>query len=65
MVVFIQFEERGLTSFGCKKASVMAPLNAEPGTRWEYGCSIDWAGLAVEKVSGMDLDTYFKVSKEE
>ena len=39
----------------------MAPLNAEPGTRWEYGCSVDWAGLAVEKVSGMDLDTYFKV----
>lgn len=40
----------------------MGPLNAEPGSRWEYGCSIDWAGLAVEKVSGVDLDTYFKVS---
>lgn len=40
----------------------MGPLNAEPGTRWEYGCCIDWAGLAVEKVSGVDLDTYFKVS---
>lgn len=41
----------------------MGPLNAEPGSRWEYGCSIDWAGLAVEKVSGMDLDAYFKVSE--
>lgn len=41
--------------------SIMGPLNAEPGTRWEYGTAIDWAGLVVENVSGKDLDTYFKV----
>lgn len=24
---------------------------------------MDWAGLAVERVSSLDLDTYFKVSR--
>lgn len=34
------------------------PLIADPGTRWEYGTSIDWLGLVVEEVSGQDLPTY-------
>ena len=38
----------------------MAPLASEPGTRWEYGTGIDWAGQAVERVSGLDLDGYFR-----
>jgi len=36
------------------------PLLAEPGERWEYSISIDWAGLMVEAVSGMRLDRYMK-----
>ena len=36
------------------------PLLAEPGERWEYSISIDWAGLMVEAVSGMKLDRYMK-----
>lgn len=54
------FKEKGLTSFGCSRASLFAPLNAEPGTKWEYGSSIDWAGTAVERISGLSLDAYFK-----
>jgi methyl acetate hydrolase len=34
------------------------PLVADPGTRWEYGTSIDWLGLVVEAVGGLDLPTY-------
>jgi CubicO group peptidase (beta-lactamase class C family) len=30
----------------------------EPGERWEYGISIDWAGKMVEAASGQRLDRY-------
>jgi methyl acetate hydrolase len=36
------------------------PLLFDPGERWEYSISIDWAGLMVEAVSGMRLDRYMK-----
>lgn len=37
-----------------------APLMFDPGTGWEYGISIDWAGKIVEKVSGRSLEDYFQ-----
>lgn len=36
------------------------PRLFEPGARWQYGTSTDWAGKVVEKVSGQDLENYFK-----
>ena len=36
------------------------PFGFDPGTSWSYGAGIDWAGLAVERVTGTDLETYFK-----
>lgn len=36
------------------------PLKYQPGTKWEYGLSIDVAGYLVEILSGMPLDEYFK-----
>ncbi len=35
-----------------------APLMTDPGTRWEYGISIDWLGRVIEAVSGQDLAAY-------
>ncbi|KAL9093103.1 MAG: hypothetical protein Q9159_000462 [Coniocarpon cinnabarinum] len=35
------------------------PVN-QPGSRWQYGTNIDWAGLYVERVTGMKLDDYFQ-----
>ncbi len=35
-------------------------LLTEPGTRWEYGTSCDWAGRLVEKISGQTLEDYFQ-----
>jgi len=32
----------------------------EAGERWHYGRSLGIAGRVIEKVSGLDLDTYFK-----
>jgi methyl acetate hydrolase len=37
-----------------------APLMFDPGTRWEYGISTDWLGRIVEKLSGQNLEDYFK-----
>jgi len=44
----------------CKNVTLGTPLVFEPGERWEYGISLDWAGKAVEKVSGRSLEDYFK-----
>lgn len=40
-------------------AALEAPLMFDPGTAWEYGIGIDWAGKVVEAVSGQSLDAYF------
>jgi methyl acetate hydrolase len=39
----------------CRRAALQTPLAADPGERWEYGIGIDWAGLAVEAVTGQRL----------
>lgn len=41
-----------------KLASLGTPLLFDPGDRWEYGIGIDFAGLAVEAVSGKKLSHY-------
>ncbi len=42
----------------CKHAALETPLVADPGDAWEYGPGIDWAGKAVEAVSGQRLADY-------
>jgi methyl acetate hydrolase len=34
------------------------PLVNDPGTVWEYGISVDWAGLVIERVTGQSLGDY-------
>jgi methyl acetate hydrolase len=54
-------EVTGVPAIGsCLNAALTTPLLAEPGERWEYGISIDWAGKLVEAASGQRLDRYFK-----
>jgi methyl acetate hydrolase len=38
----------------------LTPLIFEPGTRWQYGTSVDWVGRLVETVSGLTLEQYFQ-----
>jgi CubicO group peptidase (beta-lactamase class C family) len=38
----------------------LTPLIFEPGTRWQYGTGLDWAGKLVETVSGQTLEAYFQ-----
>lgn len=37
-----------------------APLEFEPGERWQYGISMDWAGKLVEAVTDQSLEVYFR-----
>jgi len=49
----------GIPAVGsCQNAALTTPLLFEPGERWEYGISIDWAGKMVEAASGQRLDRY-------
>ena len=41
-------------------SGVPGPLMFEPGTRWQYGQGLDWAGRLVEAVSGLTLEDYFQ-----
>jgi CubicO group peptidase (beta-lactamase class C family) len=43
-------------------AALRMPLMFDPGDKWEYGISIDWAGRLVEELSGADLDTYCRAN---
>jgi CubicO group peptidase (beta-lactamase class C family) len=37
-----------------------APIEFEPGERWEYGISMDWVGKLVEAVTDQSLEIYFR-----
>lgn len=37
-----------------------APLEFEPGERWQYGISMDWVGKLVEAVADQSLEVYFR-----
>jgi CubicO group peptidase (beta-lactamase class C family) len=41
-------------------AQTCLPLAFEPGTGWAYGVGIDWAGKALEAVTGQTLDAYLR-----
>jgi len=44
----------------CENAALALPLTFDPGEKWDYGIGIDWAGKAVERVSGQRLGDYFR-----
>lgn len=42
------------------RESLFTPYASQPGEEWNYGLNIDWAGMAVEVVTGKDLETYYR-----
>jgi methyl acetate hydrolase len=53
-------EEQGQpTAAAATKASLTTPLLFDPGERWEYGTSYDWAGQLVEAITGERLGDVF------
>jgi methyl acetate hydrolase len=43
-----------------RRAAYQAPLVCDPGSEFNYGTSMDWAGLIVEELTGMTLDKYWQ-----
>ena len=40
----------------------LQPLIYEPGTRWAYGTSMDWAGKLIERISDQTLEEFMKAN---
>ncbi|MDB5991654.1 MAG: Twin-arginine translocation pathway signal [Herbaspirillum sp.] len=40
--------------------ALTAPLEFDPGERWQYGISMDWVGKLVEAASDQSLEVYFR-----
>ena len=45
--------------FSLQRGALRTPLAFDPGTQWQYGIGIDWAGLIVEAASDQKLGEYF------
>ena len=59
LVRYVKATNTPPTSTG-KLAALRLPLAFDPGERWQYGINIDWVGRAVEAVSGLPLEIYFR-----
>ncbi|MGD9863785.1 MAG: serine hydrolase domain-containing protein [Pseudodonghicola sp.] len=54
-------QEKGQPSvITASKASLMTPLQFDPGDKWEYGTNIDWCGQVVEGITGKRLGEVFQ-----
>lgn len=53
---YLKLAERGHPSVvSATHAALRSPLLFDPGTQWEYGSNIDWAGQVVEGITGKRL----------
>ncbi|TLD11423.1 hypothetical protein PgNI_05304 [Pyricularia grisea] len=50
----------GVDEFSGRREDVLLPLLFQPGEGWEYGVGIDWAGIALERVTGLKLNDYLQ-----
>ncbi|KAH8699068.1 beta-lactamase family protein [Talaromyces proteolyticus] len=50
----------GYDEFSGHLTGVMQPLVHHPGEAWEYGVGIDWAGILLERVTGLKLGEYMQ-----
>ncbi|KAF2188892.1 beta-lactamase/transpeptidase-like protein [Zopfia rhizophila CBS 207.26] len=48
----------GFDEFSGSLKDMIQPLVHQPGEGWEYGVNIDWAGLALERATGLSLNDY-------
>ncbi|KAM0787265.1 hypothetical protein ACM66B_006500 [Microbotryomycetes sp. NB124-2] len=50
----------GIDEFDGTTKAFEGPLVFEPGTGWEYGTGIDWAGIVLERASGKKLSEWLQ-----
>ncbi|EAU31610.1 conserved hypothetical protein [Aspergillus terreus NIH2624] len=50
----------GVDEFSGRFEDMKLPLLFQPGESWEYGVGIDWAGIALERATGLSLNDYLQ-----
>ncbi|KAI1085164.1 beta-lactamase family protein [Whalleya microplaca] len=50
----------GIDEFSGRFKDIEIPLLFQPGEGWEYGVGVDWASIALERVSGLTLNDYLQ-----
>ncbi|KAL2011493.1 hypothetical protein VTN00DRAFT_4211 [Thermoascus crustaceus] len=48
----------GYDEFSGHVSDMLQPLVFQPGEGWQYGLGIDWAGVCLERVTGLSLNDY-------
>ncbi|KAM3551405.1 hypothetical protein ARSEF4850_007884 [Beauveria asiatica] len=48
----------GIDEFSGRIDDVKMPLLFQPGEGWQYGVGVDWAGIALQRFTGVSLDEY-------
>jgi CubicO group peptidase (beta-lactamase class C family) len=59
-LAWLAYHKRAPNSHGKLIERFSAPLVFEPGSGWAYGPSIDYAGLLVERITGLTLEAYMR-----
>ncbi|KAG9195851.1 hypothetical protein G6011_00972 [Alternaria panax] len=57
---YLKYHKKRPSSSGKLLERFNFPLMFEPGSSWTYGPGIDYAGLVVERISGLTLEDYMK-----
>ncbi|KAF7561486.1 hypothetical protein G7046_g2664 [Stylonectria norvegica] len=50
----------GIDEFSGRFEELKTPLLFQPGEGWEYGTNLDWAGVALERTTGVSLNEYLQ-----
>ncbi|KAJ5165282.1 Beta-lactamase-like protein [Penicillium coprophilum] len=50
----------GMDEFSGRIEDVKMPLLFQPGEGWEYGVGVDWAGITLERATGLTLNDYLQ-----
>ncbi|OBT82282.1 hypothetical protein VE02_09083 [Pseudogymnoascus sp. 03VT05] len=58
----VQYRGGQIDITGDLMGHILLPLLYEPGTQWSYGVGLDWAGLAIERVTGQSLSAYMETN---
>lgn len=60
LLAWSKADGRDLRHVHWSKKESDTPLCFAPGESWEYGVNLDWAGQALEKITGQALDEYIQ-----
>ncbi|KAI2623724.1 beta-lactamase family protein [Xylaria nigripes] len=50
----------GIDEISGRFEDMLMPLIFQPGEGWQYGVNIDWAGIALERATGLRLNDYLQ-----